>query len=156
MASTLPLTRRQTRTPCSLRRYSAMAFRSSPVLEMLEPSRIGGSIHMPNTSSTPRKNTNGIKRRCPDCGAGLVKRSSESQHVLMSRTFLVCKNAVCGATFAGVDEITHRLSPASQPNPEISLPYAPSAIRRNVLQELGLATCQVIQVERTTLQEKRP
>ncbi|MDN5420759.1 MAG: hypothetical protein L0G08_08235 [Pseudomonadales bacterium] len=58
----------------------------------------------------------------------------------MSKTLLVCKNAVCGATFTGIDEITHRLSPPSRPNPEIQLPYAPSAIRRGVLKELGLLT----------------
>jgi hypothetical protein len=56
----------------------------------------------------------------------------------MSVTYLVCNNAVCGATFAGVDEITHRLSPPSRPNPAIVLPYAPSAIRRGVLEQQGL------------------
>lgn len=78
------------------------------------------------------------KRPCPDCGAALIKRSSNSEHLLLSKTFLVCKNAVCGATFAGIDEITHRLSPPSQPNVDIQLPYAPSAIRRGVLRVLGL------------------
>lgn len=90
------------------------------------------------TSAQPKNQQQGIRRRCPDCGAPLIKRSSSSEHVLMSKTFLVCKSAVCGATFAGVDEITHRLSPPSWPNPEIQLPYAPSAIRRGVLKELGL------------------
>ncbi|QLG91323.1 ogr/Delta-like zinc finger family protein [Pseudomonas yamanorum] len=79
-----------------------------------------------------------VRRRCPDCGSSLVKRSSESKHPLMSSTFLVCKNIVCGATFAGYDEITHRLSPPSTPNPEINLPYASTAIRRGVLEHLGI------------------
>ncbi|MCY1352652.1 Ogr/Delta-like zinc finger [compost metagenome] len=79
-----------------------------------------------------------FKRRCPDCGASLVKRSSESKHLLMSTTYLVCSNAVCGATFTGVDEITHRLSPPSRPNPAITLPFAPSALRRGVLEQQGL------------------
>jgi predicted RNA-binding Zn-ribbon protein involved in translation (DUF1610 family) len=78
------------------------------------------------------------KRPCPDCGAALIKRSSNSEHLLLSKTFLVCKSPVCGATFAGIDEITHRLSPPSQPNVDIQLPYAPSAIRRGVLTVLGL------------------
>lgn len=89
-------------------------------------------------SAQPNIPAQGTKRRCPDCGAALIKRSSNSEHVLLSTTLLVCKNAVCGATFTGIDEITHRLSPPSRPNPEIQLPYAQSAIRRGVLKELGL------------------
>ncbi|KTS79125.1 hypothetical protein NS274_03670 [Pseudomonas oryzihabitans] len=59
-----------------------------------------------------------------------------SKHPLLSRTFLICRNPVCGATFLGVDEITHRLSPSSQPNPTVTLPYAPSALRRAALDDL--------------------
>ncbi|MFH6597508.1 ogr/Delta-like zinc finger family protein [Ectopseudomonas khazarica] len=81
-----------------------------------------------------------LKRRCPDCGSPLIKRCSEMQHLLMAKTYLVCKNAVCGATFTGVDEITHRLSPPSQPNPDVDLPFAPAAARRAVLQEQRIAT----------------
>lgn len=82
--------------------------------------------------------TRTFKRRCPDCGASLVKRTSEHKHPLLSATYLVCSNAVCGATFTGVDEITHRLSPPSRPNPAITLPYAPRALRRGVLEQQGL------------------
>ncbi|WP_244216314.1 ogr/Delta-like zinc finger family protein [Phytopseudomonas daroniae] len=90
-------------------------------------------------NATPKTRTQAqAKRCCPDCGAALIKRSSTSYHPLMSSTYLVCKNPVCGATFTGTDEITHRLSPPSNPNPAIALPYAPSNARRSVLQELGL------------------
>jgi predicted RNA-binding Zn-ribbon protein involved in translation (DUF1610 family) len=104
---------------------------------MLGQSRPGSLIMTthPRFESKPQ-----AKRPCPDCGAALIKRSSNSEHLLLSKTFLVCKNAVCGATFAGIDEITHRLSPPSLPNVDIQLPYAPSAIRRGVLRVLGLPT----------------
>lgn len=133
----------QAHDSCNGWRYSARSFRSSAVLAMLEPSKIGGSAQMsePLTRS-PKQPVSAAKRPCPDCGASLVKRSSRCEHALLSKTFLVCKNPVCGATFAGHDEITHRLSPPSQPNPEISLPYASSVIRRGVLLELGLQVGQ--------------
>ncbi|MGF7243388.1 putative RNA-binding Zn-ribbon protein involved in translation (DUF1610 family) [Pseudomonas oryzihabitans] len=92
---------------------------------------------MTNTPKSTRNTT--PRRRCPDCGASLVKRSSTSKHPLLSRTFLICRNPVCGATFLGIDEITHRLSPSSQPNPAVTLPYAPSALRRTALDDLGQA-----------------
>lgn len=76
------------------------------------------------------------KRRCPDCGESLVKRSSESKHPLLSSTYLICKNPICGATFVGVDQITHRLSPPSQANPEIDLPYSPLVARRTARKAL--------------------
>ena len=89
---------------------------------------------MTHTLQSAQKTKRG--RQCPDCGASLVKRSSMNKHPLLSRTFLICRNPVCGATFLGVDEITHRLSPSSQPNPTVTLPYAPSALRRVALDDL--------------------
>lgn len=103
---------------------------------MLGASRFGAQTDM---SATPKNRPQPqAKRGCPDCGAALIKRSSTSCHPLMSSTYLVCKNPVCGATFSGTDEITHRLSPPSNPNPAIALPYAPSIVRRSVLRDLGL------------------
>ena len=122
---------------CNNGHYNSGAFRSCAVQGMLEPSTSGGSPLMSETLQ-PEKAKAKIKRCCPDCGTGLVKRSSSSQHPLMSKTILICKNPVCGASFSGVDEITHRLSPSSRPNPAIQLPFAPSALRRGVLQELDL------------------
>lgn len=129
----------ETLRACKHGRYRPSRFHAWAGLGMLEASRKRGKIPMLSSAQSSRP-AQGTKRRCPDCGSALIKRSSNSEHLLLSRTFLVCKNAVCGATFAGVDEITHRLSPPSWPNPEIQLPYAPSAIRRGVLRELGLPT----------------
>lgn len=86
---------------------------------------------MTNTAAPP-------KRRCPDCGSALIKRASKMQHPLMAKTYLICKNAVCGATFTGVDEITHRLSPSSRPNPDVQLPFASNHARRAVLLDQGM------------------
>ncbi|MHA6572600.1 MULTISPECIES: ogr/Delta-like zinc finger family protein [Pseudomonas] len=123
---------------CERASYNLQRFKSWAGSMMLGPSRFGGLLPV---SAIPKVRPQvQAKRRCPDCGAALIKRSSNSEHALMSKTLLVCKNAVCGATFTGIDEITHRLSPPSRPNPEIQLPYAPSAIRRGVLKELGLLT----------------
>ncbi|WP_375738405.1 ogr/Delta-like zinc finger family protein [Pseudomonas boanensis] len=97
---------------------------------------------MNETPRPPETTRSNLRRCCPDCGAPLLKRSSDCKHVLLSTTYLVCRNVVCGATFAGVDEITHRLSPPSFPNPEIKLPYAPNVIRRGVLKALGLQAQQ--------------
>lgn len=113
---------------CSSVSYKSAAYRSSAVQGKLGTSRIRGVPTMTNTPKSTRNTT--PRRRCPDCGASLVKRSSTSKHPLLSRTFLICRNPVCGATFLGIDEITHRLSPSSQPNPDVILPYAPSALRR--------------------------
>lgn len=115
-------------TTCASVRYKSAAYRSSAVQGKLGTSKIQGVPTMTNTPKSTRNAT--PRRRCPDCGASLVKRSSTSKHPLLSRTFLTCRNPVCGATFLGIDEITHRLSPSSQPNPDVTLPYAPSALRR--------------------------
>lgn len=123
---------------CSRSAHNLVEFQSWARSVMLGQSRFGSLTLM--TASTKPKSPLQVKRPCPDCGTPLLKRSSNSEHLLLSKTFLVCKNAVCGATFAGIDEITHRLSPPSQPNAEIRLPYAPSAIRRGVLVVLGLPT----------------
>ena len=114
--------------------YKSAACRSSAVQGKLGASRNHGVLTMTHTSQSARKTKR--CRQCPDCGASLVKRSSMSKHPLLSRTFLICRNPVCGATFLGVDEITHRLSPSSQPNPAVALPYAPSALRRAALDDL--------------------
>lgn len=121
---------------------------------MLGASRFGAQIVM---TAPPKTRTQAqAKRCCPDCGAALIKRSSSSCHPLMSSTYLVCKNPVCGATFTGTDEITHRLSPPSNPNPAIVLPYAPSAARRGVLRDLGLPLSSQQQPAQATLEPIKP
>ncbi|WP_305955675.1 ogr/Delta-like zinc finger family protein [Pseudomonas sp. F01002] len=119
---------------CKRATHNRGKFQSWTGSMMLGPSRFGGKIPMSANPKTRRQ------RPCPDCGAALIRRSSNSEHLLLSKTLLVCKSAVCGATFTGIDEITHRLSPPSQPNTDIQLPYAPSAVRRGVLLALGLST----------------
>ncbi len=76
--------------------------------------------------------------RCPDCGCHMVRRTSKVLHPLIQAVYLVCPSATCGATFRGVLEITHRLSPPSVPNPAISLPQAGQGIRTEVLRAEGL------------------
>lgn len=146
----------QTPTICNRVADNSLKFQSWARSMMLGQSRTGSL--MPMTISPTLKPRSHAKRPCPDCGAALVRRSSNSEHLLLSKTFLICKNPVCGATFAGIDEITHRLSPPSQPNKEIHLPYAPSSIRRGVLAVLGLSTeCEEpFRSEPTVGEENRP
>lgn len=75
---------------------------------------------------------------CPDCGEGLTRRTSEMAHPLLQHIYLVCRNAVCGATFAATSEITHRLSPPSCPNPSVKLPYADRTTRASILKAQGM------------------
>ena len=56
----------------------------------------------------------------------------------MPKPLLICKTPVWGAFFPGVVEIPQLLAPPGRPNPAIQLPFAPSALRRGVLQELDL------------------
>lgn len=139
---------------CERAAYSPNKFLSCAESMMLGPSKLGAQIVM-NANSKNRPQTQ-AKRPCPDCGTSLIKRSSSSCHPLMSSTYLVCKNPVCGATFTGTDEITHRLSPPSNPNPVIVLPYAPSTARRGVLQELGLPTDHESQPVQAALDSTKP
>jgi predicted RNA-binding Zn-ribbon protein involved in translation (DUF1610 family) len=117
---------------CRASLYNIILFCSLAGLGRLELSTERGKNPM------TAKDTTTAKRPCPDCGAALVKRTSKAVHSLMSKTYLVCRNAVCGATFTGVDEITHRLSPPSQPNPDVQLPYASNEARRILLAAQGL------------------
>lgn len=82
---------------------------------------------------TPRKKK---FRPCPDCGSPLNRRDSERLSLLITRTLIVCKNPVCGATFSGFDEIHYRLSPPSVPNPDIDLPMSPHKDRTAILNAL--------------------
>ncbi|WP_230125251.1 ogr/Delta-like zinc finger family protein [Pseudomonas sp. Bi70] len=139
---------------CERDTYNPDRFLSWAGSLMLGQSRFGAHIAMSATHQNHPKAP--VKRGCPDCGAALIKRSSSSCHPLMSSTYLVCKNPVCGATFTGTDEITHRLSPPSNPNPAIVLPYAPSAARRGVLRDLGLSLSSQQQPAQATLEPIEP
>ena len=81
----------------------------------------------------PQKKT---RRPCPDCGEPLTRRSSTSLSPLISRTLLLCRNHECGASFAGNDEITHRLNQPINRNPEIKLPSARKKSRNELFKGL--------------------
>ncbi|MDZ4262382.1 MAG: ogr/Delta-like zinc finger family protein [Pseudomonadota bacterium] len=82
---------------------------------------------------TPHKKRN---RPCPDCGSPLIRRTSDQLTLLITRTLVICKNPVCGASFSGLDEITHRISPPSVPNPDVKLPMSPKKVRNEILNSL--------------------
>ncbi|WP_349616238.1 ogr/Delta-like zinc finger family protein [Azotobacter salinestris] len=71
---------------------------------------------------------------CPHCGKPIRIRTSEGQHKLMRTAYVHCKSEACGWTGVARFEITHELSAAGEPNPEVSLPIAPSAMRRQAIQ----------------------
>ncbi len=72
---------------------------------------------------------------CPHCKHSMRVRNSVYMHDLMRNVYFECQNITCGATFKGHMEITHTLSPATEPNPNIDLPMADSAMRRAAIQE---------------------
>lgn len=78
-----------------------------------------------------------LKYCCPDCGARIIRRTSEVVHPLLQKFYIVCTNLACGATYLGNSEITHRLSPPTNPNPEISLPWADS-VKRSAASKAGV------------------
>ena len=113
-------------------RYDSTSFRSLESLGRLKSSTVRGTDHM------TAKDPNVFMQRCPDCGARIIKRDTKKKHLLLATTYLYCKNPVCGASFIGLEEITHRLSPSSQPNPDVALPYAQSALRNTVRLALNM------------------
>lgn len=75
-------------------------------------------------------------RPCPDCGSGLIRRTSAQLTPLIMQTLLICKNPVCGASFSGLDEITHRVSPPSEINPNIKLQVTSNEERKEIFKSL--------------------
>lgn len=73
------------------------------------------------------------RHKCPHCGGRLKIRNSTAQHPLLRTVWLRCESEACGFSAAARFEITHELSPSGMPRPGISLPPAPSAIRREAL-----------------------
>lgn len=65
-------------------------------------------------------------RRCPDCRQPtLITRTEEEAdpYGLLRKSYLECRNLLCGSTFGGIREITYRISPPRVPNPNVDLPY---------------------------------
>lgn len=120
---------------CNKQHYSTKCFQSKIISAILALSTSSRECLIMRVTIPGQK----IKRPCPDCGGPLLKRGSRLMSPLVSRTIIVCKNIVYGATFTGFDEITHRLSPPANPNPEIMIPMSPHAVKVEVLNSTGLA-----------------
>lgn len=98
-------------------------------------------------------NTSVYKLRCPDCQHGVRVRNSTQEHALLRLAYLQCTNIGCGATFRLEMEITHRMSPASLPNPEIDLPMADSALRRAAIEKEASKQIDILEWLNQTAQE---
>lgn len=70
---------------------------------------------------------------CPHCKSKIRIRTSVGEHFFFRRAYLQCTNEACGFTAIGSFEITHEMSPSGIPNPQISLPTAPTALRRQAM-----------------------
>lgn len=90
-------------------------------------------------------NTSVYKLRCPDCQHGVRVRNSSQEHALLRVGYLQCTNVACGATYRMEMEITHRMSPAASPNPEIDLPMADSALRRAAIERENSKQVDIIE-----------
>lgn len=84
---------------------------------------------------------------CPHCGGALRIRTSVGQHIFLRTAYLQCCNEACGATYRGQFEITHEMSPSGMPNPGVSLPVAPVAIRRDSMRMDGEQQMDLLELE---------
>jgi hypothetical protein len=57
-------------------------------------------------------------------------RTADDQHILMRTLYIECTNLGCGAVFRGEAVITHQLALPVEPNPSVTLPLAPTAMRK--------------------------
>lgn len=78
-----------------------------------------------------------MRMRCPHCKSWASVRSSEQVTPLLRESFLICKNAACGHTFAAATEINRTLSPSATPDPSILLPLSPHVRRRDVMEQMA-------------------
>jgi len=62
---------------------------------------------------------------CPHCHSRARVRSSRQLTATVRTTNLQCSNVECGHTFAAQLAITHTITPAANPNPDVVLPIAP-------------------------------
>lgn len=67
---------------------------------------------------------------CSHCYAPARMRTADDQHILMRTLYIECTNLGCGAVFRGEAVITHQLALPVEPNPQVNLPLAPSAMRK--------------------------
>lgn len=78
-----------------------------------------------------------MKMRCPHCKSWASVRSSEQVTPLLRESFLICKNAACGHTFAAATEINRTLSPSATPDPAILIPLSPHVRRRALMDQMA-------------------
>jgi len=60
-------------------------------------------------------------------------RTSEGTHIFLRVAYLQCTNEACGWSVRAQFEMTHEMSPSGMPNPTVSLPVAPVAMRRQAM-----------------------
>jgi len=71
---------------------------------------------------------------CEACDTALIKRTSRLQHRHLRSDVWVCPNPLCGASYAGISELTSIASPSGIPDaPSCDLPPTP-AYQRALLQ----------------------
>lgn len=70
------------------------------------------------------RNIKGVGHNCPECGEIMTRRTSEMAHALLQKIYWRCRNIECSATFAGVTEVTHCLTPSQTRNQSVRLPYS--------------------------------
>ena len=71
--------------------------------------------------------------RCEFCGSKLLKRTSWLKHSHLRGDVYCCENPLCHASFVGITELTHILSPSGMVAMDSQLPKSPMYKRREVL-----------------------
>ena len=67
---------------------------------------------------------------CPHCEAPSRTRSGKRVTASVRDLYMVCTNVLCGCTWKAQLAIVCILSPSSQPNPRVTLPYRPEPFVR--------------------------
>lgn len=70
---------------------------------------------------------------CPHCNSKMRIRTSEGCHIFLRIAYLQCQNEACGWTVRAEFQMTHEMSPSGMPNPEVRLPVAPIALKRQAM-----------------------
>lgn len=78
-------------------------------------------------------NNGGYKCLCPACGHKMRIRNSLAQTPVFKTMYAQCLNAACSASYAGSLTWDHTLSPSGLDQPRLTLPLAPSALRKQAL-----------------------
>lgn len=67
---------------------------------------------------------------CPHCHGPMRIRTSEGVHVFLRIAYVQCTTEGCSWSARAEFQLTHELSSSGMPNPSVSLPAAPAALRR--------------------------